>query len=219
MSSIMSSNNIFVYNDNVEEKQDKIIQKKEKLLKIQKSILKFQKSILKSRKKILYNNYLPIELINIIISFIPIINRIEILQERYCLKNKMKIYFKYNSLHKTYKLYTYANMLKPIFLLYKNNNNNLLPSHHIDVLEEEFNYSRVNSYKKDIIKFILKIYKNYTKMYSFKGVVPAENITSLILPYFKEYCLFNTTNCEYKAFHMRHNEKILLKIFINLILS
>jgi len=212
MSSILSSNNIFVYNEFVEENQEKIIQKKKKILKI-------QKSILKAHNKILYNNYLPQELINIIISFIPIINRIEILQERYCLKNKMEIYFKYKNKNKMYKLYTYANMLKNVFLLSKKDNNVIINSQNILILNEEFNYFRVNLYKKNIIKFIFKIYKNYTKMYKFKGVEPAENITSLILPYFKEYYIFNTKNCEYKAFHIRHNEKILLKILINLILS
>ena len=79
MSSIMSSNNIFVYNDVIGNKQI--------------NLLKIQKSKKKIQKKIIYNRYLPLELINLIITFIPISNRIDVLLERFSLKNKMKIYF------------------------------------------------------------------------------------------------------------------------------
>ena len=101
----MSSNNIFVYNDVIGNKQI--------------NLLKIQKSKKKIQKKIIYNRYLPLELINLIITFIPISNRIDVLLERFSLKNKMKIYFKYTNKIKIYKLYTYANMLKNVFILSK----------------------------------------------------------------------------------------------------
>ena len=201
----MSSNNIFVYNDVIGNKQI--------------NLLKIQKSKKKIQKKIIYNRYLPLELINLIITFIPISNRIDVLLERFSLKNKMKIYFKYTNKIKIYKLYTYANMLKNVFILSKKNNIRIINSQKIMVLNLKFNYFRVNLFKNDIIKFILKIYKNYTKMYTFKGVEPSENITSLLLPYVMEYYIFNKSNNDYKTFHIKHNEKILLKILINLILS